>query len=85
MAATQGEGSQVMDGDRVVLDSEADGAEAPAGYGRQLAGELAPQIDDERGLVINVLRNKTLWDIVRRRTPQVGQTFQFRNDPPQYV
>lgn len=85
MATTQGGSGKVSHEGRVVVDSEADGKEALAGYGRQMAREMAPRIDDERELVINVTRNKTLWDTIRRREPKVEHTFRFRNEPPQYV
>lgn len=69
----------------VLVDSEADGLEAFEGYGRQKTKELAPQIDDERELVISVVRDKTIWDAVRGRKPKVEQEFRFRNEPPQYA
>lgn len=85
MATTQGGNGKVTSEGRVIVDSEADGQEALSGYGRQWAKEMAPHIDDERELVINVTRNKTLWDSIRRREPKVEHTFRFRNEPPQYA
>jgi hypothetical protein len=85
VTATQhGSGTLSQEG-RVIIDSAADGPEAFAAFGRQSAREIASRIDDERELVINVVRNKTLWDAILRRKPKTEETFRFRNEPPQYA
>ena len=73
------------DGGRTIVHQEADGKDAVIGFGKQWARETAPKFDDERGLIIKVLRNKTFWDKIRRRQPEVEYTYSFRNEPPQYA
>lgn len=85
MASTSSTAGRVSREGKVIVDAIEDGQEALAGYGRQVAREIAPRIDDERELIINIVRNKTLWDTIRGRDPKVDQTLRYRNDPPQYA
>jgi hypothetical protein len=84
MSMTQAEKSNVSDEGRVIIDSELDGKEAIENYGIRAAKEFAPHIDDERTLIINVVRNKTLWETIRNREPKVLKTLRFQNEPIHY-
>lgn len=84
MSVTQAEKSRVSEEGRTIVDSELDGKEAIEGYGKEVARALAPHIDDERTLIINVVRNKTLWDVIRNREPKTVKTFRYQNEPTQY-
>lgn len=80
---TQGSDSEVRHDGLVVAESNADGREALAGHGHQLAHLMASRVNEETELIIHVARKRTFWDIIRRRRPKVVRTFHFRNEPPQ--
>ena len=84
MAITRSENTTVSDEGRVIVDSKMDGKDAVENYGVRMAEDLAPRIDDEQTLIINIVRNKTLWDTIRKREPKVLKTMRFKTEPVQY-
>ncbi|MGV9001655.1 MAG: hypothetical protein ACOH18_01730 [Candidatus Saccharimonadaceae bacterium] len=84
---TQSEGMRVIStvNGRVVVDSKLDGKESMENFGMQQARELTPGIDDEGELIINVVRNKTVWDVIRNRKPKVIKTLRYKNEPMEHA
>lgn len=68
-----------------IVDSEQDGKQAFVGFAQLMAKEFAPRIDDEREIILNVTRNRNLWETIRGRNPKITKTYHFRNEPPQYA
>ena len=69
----------------VVVDSAEDGSEAFNNASRTIANELAPKIDDERTLIINLIKKPSLWEFIRGRQPKVIASHTYHDEPPQYA
>lgn len=59
LVSTMDKGKVTLEG-QTVIDAQQDGREAIEGYARQMANNMAPQVDDEREIILNVTRDRTL-------------------------
>lgn len=80
-----GEGTVTGPDGRIIADSRLDGVQAASGVRRNIAKKYLPRIDDERELILSVIKNKSIWDKIRKRDPKTVQTFSFKNQPPEYA
>jgi hypothetical protein len=64
---------------RAIVDSTIDGESAFIGASEMLGRELAPKIDDEREITLEVFGNLSFWNFIRKRKPEVVATYSFKN------
>jgi hypothetical protein len=74
----------VEEGDRTILDSNKDGKDAVKGYVNKMTEQWAPRIDDERELILNVVRKPTLWETIRsfNREGRLVRSYHYRGESP---